>query len=89
MPIPVTGFTHEAPGAALAAACGAVFEEVFASPAAAGEVLAMGRTGRPKRAGADPVKSVLAIEAADLRRRLEAIEQRLAGMEGPAEPKPA
>jgi hypothetical protein len=34
-----------------------------------------------------PVRSDLETEAATLRRRLEAIEQRLAGMEMPAEPK--
>jgi hypothetical protein len=43
----------------------------------------------PETAAADPVRSGPAAEAADLRRRLEAIEQRLAGMEAPAEPRPA
>jgi hypothetical protein len=38
----------------------------------------------------EPAKPILEAEAADLRRRLEAIEQRLAGMEGRgAEPKEA
>jgi hypothetical protein len=75
---------------AAAAACNAAFEEASASSAGGGADPAMERVGVPRRLPPNLSKPSLEAEAEGLRRRLDALERRLASMEASgAGPKPA